>query len=92
MTAIKFGTSQLGNPTPAIWGNGIQVYTVIASIILAWIGTANFIPAGLSSTIQSILGLTIGIANGLKPFFGVETTQKSVPIEDVKEIETEPKK
>lgn len=85
--AVKFGAGQLNNPTPAGWSNGIQIYTVIAAIILAWIGTANFIPASTSSITQSILGLTIGIANGLKPFFGVETTQKQVPIEDVKEME-----
>lgn len=87
MANIKFGANQFNNPTPANWSNAIQIFTVIAATVLAWIGTASFIPAGLSSTLQSILGLLIGIANGLKPFLGVETTQKEVPIEDVKEIE-----
>lgn len=88
MATIKFGPKQFNNPTPANWGNGIQIFTVIASIVLAWIGTADFITASLSSVIQSILGLLIAIANGLKPFLGVETAQKNVPIEDVKEIDT----
>lgn len=87
MSIVKFGKDQLKNPTPSKLANIIQVYTVVASCLLAWIGTANFIPIVTSSILQSILGLTIGISNGLKPFFGVETTQKEVPIEQVSEME-----
>lgn len=81
--AIQFGTKQLKNPTPSSVGNVIQVFTVVAACVLAWIGTANFIPANLSSVIQSILGLLIGISNGLKPFFGVQTNDNKVDIENV---------
>lgn len=87
MATVKFGAKQFNNPTPASWSNGIQIFTVIASVVLAWIGTANFISASLSSIIQSILGLLIGIANGLKPFLGVETSKKEIPIEQVAEME-----
>ncbi len=87
MATVQFGRGQLKNPTPISVSNIIQVYTVVASVVLAWIGTANFIPLKTSSVLQSILGLTIGIANGVKPFFGVATTQKSVPIEQVGEME-----
>ena len=82
---VKFGPKQFKNPTPTKLGNGIQIFTVVAAIVLAWLGTAtaNFIPLKESGITQSILGLLIGIANGLKPFFGVETTQKEVPIENV---------
>lgn len=90
MANVKFGVNQLNKPTPANLANIIQIYTVIAAVIVAWIGTnaASFIPANVSSIIQSILGLGIGIANGLKPFFGVATTQKSVPIDQVQEMNT----
>lgn len=81
--AVSFGAKQLKNPTPSKLSNVIQIFTVVASLVLAWIGTASFIPAYESGVTQSILGLLIGIANGLKPFFGVETSQKNVPIEDV---------
>lgn len=99
MAEIKFGRNQLGNPTPSKLGDIIQVYTVVASILLAWIGTANFIPIQLSGVLQSILGLTVGLANGIKPFFGVETTASEVPIENVtamdagekKEVTSQPK-
>lgn len=91
MATVSFGPKQFNKPTPTSLANAIQIYTVVASIVLAWIGTANFIPANTSSTTQSILGLTIGIANGLKPFFGVVTDQKSVPIDQVGEME-QPKK
>lgn len=90
MADISFGRKQLRNPTPANVGSIIAVFTIIAGIILGWIGTAQFIPAGLSSTIQSILGLLIAIANGVKPFFGVETTQQKVNIEDVTAMESKP--
>jgi hypothetical protein len=87
--AVSFGRKQLKNPTPSRLSNGIQVFTVVGSLVLAWIGTASFIPAYESGIMQSILGLLIGIANGLKPFFGVETTQKRVAIEDVGEMDSE---
>ena len=87
MSAIKFGIKQLKQPTPANWSNGINIFTIVASTILVWIGTPNFIPLGLSSVIQSILGLLIGISNALKPFIGVRITQKEIPIESVKVVE-----
>ena len=88
--AMKFGASQLKHPTPSSVGNIIQVFTVVAACVLAWIGTASFIPANTSSVMQSILGLLIGIANGVKPFFGVKTTKETVDIENVSQME-EPK-
>lgn len=89
--AVLFGTKQLKNPTPSKVGNIIQVFTVIASLILAWVGTASFIPAYESSIIQSILGLLVGISNGVKPFFGVKPIGESVDVENVSQMD-EPKK
>ncbi len=88
---MAFGRKQLKNPTPANISSIIAVFTVIASVVLSWVGTANFIPSKPSMMIQSILGLLIAVANGLKPFFGVETRQQSVPTDKVTEME-EPKK
>jgi hypothetical protein len=85
---IKFNAAQLKNPTPTSLSNCIQVFTVIGGIIIGWVGTANFIPVQTSGMIQSILGLLVGIANGIKPFFGVETTETEVPIEQVGEMDT----
>lgn len=90
MAEIKFGRAQLKNPTPSKLADVIQVFTVVGSLVLAWIGTASFIPAYESGITQSILGLLIGIANGLKPFFGVKTNQENVPIDQVTEMD-EPK-
>jgi len=83
MATVKFGGKQLKNPTPSRLGNAVKVFTVVGSIVLAWIGTANFIPANTSTILQSVLGLLIGISNGLMPFFGVQTQQTETPIEDV---------
>ena len=83
----KLGLKQYSNPTPAIWSNAIAIFTVVAGAVIGWIGTATFISAHTSTIIQSILGLLLTIANGLKPFIGVETNLKSVPIEDVTAME-----
>lgn len=88
MAQVKFGTSQLKNPTPSKWSVGIQIFTVVAAAVLAWLGTASFIHPGTASIIQSVLGLLITIANGLKPFLGVETNQENIPIENVGEMDT----
>ncbi len=87
MANIKFNANQLKNPTPKSISNFVNVFTVVAGALIAWIGTANFIPAQLSGILQSVLGLLLSIANGLKPFFGVETTKEAVPIEDVAVID-----
>ena len=87
MATIGFGRKHLKNPTPSRLANAIKIFTVIGGILLGWIGTVNFIPLGTSSIIQSILGLLIGIANGVLPFFGVNTTQTEVPIENVTQMD-----
>lgn len=83
MAQVKFGAAQLKNPTPTNWANAINVSTVILGALIAWLGTSNFISLPISSIIQSILGLLLTIANGLKPFLGVETSRTNIPIEDV---------
>lgn len=92
MAQVKFGASQLKNPTPSRWGNAVKVFTVLASTLLAWVGTADFIPLKTSGVVQSILGLLIAISNGLLPFLGVETTQTNVPIEDVASMKADDNK
>lgn len=84
MAQVKFGAAQLKNPTPANWSNVINVSTVILGALITYLGTRpNPFPVGMASNIQSISGLLLTIGNGLKPFLGVETTQKNVPIDDV---------
>lgn len=79
----------MGNPTPSKLSNIIAVFTVVATAVIAWIGTVSFIHVEQASIVQSILGLLLTIANGLKPFFGVETSQQDVPIEDVTSMKSE---
>ena len=90
MATVKFGRSQLKNPTPASWSGAINVGTVILGALIAWLGTANFIPASTSSVLQSIFGLLLTLGNGLKPFLGVESTKETVPIDQVTEMEAKP--
>lgn len=85
--AVNFGRNQLRNPTPAGLSGWVKASTVIIGILIGWIGTAPFIPANTSTNIQSILGLLLAIGNGILPFFGVETTQSKIPVEEVSEME-----
>lgn len=88
---MKFGTKQLNNPTPTKVSNFIQVFTIICGALVAWIATASFIPSNVATVIQSVLGLLLTMAQGLKPFFGVATSQQAVPIDEVGEMEEKPK-
>ena len=88
--AINFGRKQLRNPTPPGLSGWVKVFTVIIGIVIGWIGTAPFIPAGTSTNIQSVLGLLLAIGNGILPFFGVETSQEDIPIDNVTEMDSKP--
>ena len=88
MAEIKFGRSQLKNPTPAIWAKPVQVFTVLGGVALGWLGSTTMFGIHTTSNIQSVLGLLIGMANGLLPFLGVSTSGEDVPVEKVTEMET----
>ena len=85
--AAKFGLSQLKNPTPSKLGNAIKVFTVVGSLVLAWIGTAPFIGAKTSTIAQSILGLLIGISNGILPFFGIPNDGEPIAVDNVSSMD-----
>jgi hypothetical protein len=88
--AVKFGLSQIKNPTPSRLGTAVQVINVTASSMIVWVGTTNFITPYWSGVIQSILGLIVLLSSSLKPFFGIETNANNVPMDEVTEME-EPK-
>lgn len=90
MPNYSFGRKQIGKPTPASVGFKILVISIVAPIIQVWLGTAAYIPNHVSNIIVSILALIIALANGLKPLFGVDVPESSVPTEDVKEVEDKP--
>ena len=83
MATVKFGTKQLQNPTPSGHSKVIDLFTAVAGVVIAWLVTATYIPNSVSNVISSILGLLIGVAQAVKPFFGVITTQHDIPKEDV---------
>lgn len=91
MASFEFGRKQFGRPTPANIGFTITLFSGIAGIVQTWMGTASYIPNGVSNVLISILGLLIAIANFLRPFFGVPIDTKTVPSEQVTEIELKPK-
>lgn len=87
MADIKFSASQLTNPTPAGLNRWVRICTVIAASLIAWMPTNNVVPHHVQDILTPILALLMTIANGIAPFFGVEVSGKSVPIEDVTAME-----
>lgn len=88
---IKFGTSQVSNPTPSNINLWVRVYTVVAGIFLGWMTTTNLIGPHTQNALSSIIGLTLALCNGLAPLFGIEvTTGRRVPVEEVTAMDTKP--
>ena len=83
MGTIKFGKSQLSNPTPSNINLWVRVYTAVAGCVVAWLPTSGFIPDKITVVVASILGLTITISNIVAPFFGITFTQDSIQAKDV---------
>lgn len=88
MAEVKFGTGQISNPTPANINLWVRVFTVAAGVFMGWMATTNLMGPNTKDIINSILGLLIGLVNGLAPLFGVDITTKSVPTDKVTAIET----
>lgn len=91
MAEVKFGRKQLENPTPKGVAFKINVAMAIATAVSGWVSTTPYIPSKPSSLITSLLSLVVLILMSIKPFYGVETSKSSVPIEDVGEMEVEHK-
>lgn len=90
---MKFGRRQLSNPTPASINFWVRVYTIVAGAFIGWMQTAPYIGIKTQAMLSSIIGLTLGIANGLAPLFGTEVPA-NVPAKEVtaveEKIETKP--
>lgn len=85
MAEIKFGTSQISNPTPSKVNLIVRIFNVVAGIFLGWMMTT---PNGMIGTttqayVSSILGLVIALVNGIAPLFGIELDRKTVPADQV---------
>lgn len=88
MAEIKFGTKQVSNPTPAVVNLWVRVFTVASGVFMGWMATANIMGPNTKGVLNSILGLLIGLTNGIAPLFGIDITSKSVPADKVTAIET----
>ena len=88
MAQIKFGTSQVVNPTPSNINLWVRVFTVAAGVFMGWMATADLIGPRTEDVINSILGLLIGLVNGLAPLFGVDISSRTVPRDKVTAIDT----
>lgn len=91
MAEVKFGVSQIPNPTPARLERRVKIFIGVSGLILAWMPTNNIIPHNVQDIITPIINLSNSIMLFMLPYFGVEIERKTVPVEDVKVIETDNK-
>ena len=91
--AVKFGTSQVSNPTPSKINLWVRVFTVSAAIFMAWMATASVMGPNTKDIVNQILGLLLGLTNGLAPLFGIPINgNQKVDAEDVTAMEVPDKK
>lgn len=92
MSEIKFGIKSLKKPIPAKTTRNLGITAFVLSTLSSYMASAGYIPANLSSALQGLTSFGATICLGLIPFYGVDTSQKEVPIEQAAVIETEPDK
>jgi hypothetical protein len=80
---VKFGTKQFNNPTPSRINLWVRVFTVAAGVFMGWMATASLMGPNTKDIINSILGLLIGLTNGVAPLFGIDVSGKSIPGDQV---------
>jgi len=83
MANVKFGAGQVNNPTPSAVNLWVRVYTVTASIFMVWLPTSGVVGPHTAQATCSILSLTLLLANGLAPLFGVKLPGKTVKAKNV---------
>lgn len=87
----KFGLSNRNRPTPARINVLAGVITGAIGIFIGWTGTNDIIPPKTENLITSILGLLLLLIPVLKPLFGVDVTEKTVPTSQVTAIDEDMK-
>ena len=85
MADIKFGTGQLGNPTPSSINFWVRVYTVASCGFLTWMASSTIMGPNTKELLTQILGLANILIVSLSPLFGVHIKGK-VDAEDVTAI------
>jgi hypothetical protein len=89
MPDIKFGASQLKNPTPSHINLWVKVFTVAGTAFIGWMATNTMVGPNSKNIINSILGLALTLINVIAPLFGVDINTKTVPSSEVTAIDTD---
>ncbi len=87
MAQMNFGMGQLKNPTPAKVGRIVTVMSVVLGVFIGWSSSTNIIPHPADDYVSGIGGLFLALSNALKPLFGVDIPQSTVPTKEVTEID-----
>ncbi len=76
MAEIKFGTKQIGNPTPASINLWVRIISVTGLVFISWMATATIMGPKTKDVVNQVLGLVLGLINVLAPLFGVQVSGK----------------
>lgn len=90
MADVKFGTSQVNNPTPSGINLWVRVFTVVSGAFITWMAMTNLMGPNTKVEVAGVIGTITTIINGLAPFFGVDIQSRSVPTDKVTAIDTKP--
>lgn len=86
----KFGYDQRKKPTPGKVNDLFDFLAAVFGIIASFVTTAAFVSHTVSDVLSPVLtGLFIPILLAAKRFVGSSTTDKDIPVGDVKVIEEE---
>jgi hypothetical protein len=90
MAKIGFGAEHFSKPTPASISRFVTIMSVVLGTFLLWINSDdNLLPEHATHVVSSLSALIIALCNAIKPFFGVEVTQSSIPTDQVTSIKNE---
>jgi hypothetical protein len=85
--AYKFGTKQVGKPTPAGIATLLDFFAGLCGIVAGFLTTANFIPHNWSDPISTVLtALFIPVLLYMKKFFAIQIDDVMVDAKDVTEM------
>ncbi len=88
MAKIKFSAGQFNKPTPLSFVRIVMIYTAASGFFNTWLQSGQtLIGPNTAALITQITNLINGLAAVILPFFGVDTKEQEIPVEDVNVID-----
>lgn len=85
---MGFGRKSFFKPTPASIMFWSDVYMAVAGQFIGWIKTTELVSHRVGDVSSELLGQSLMYVIIGRKFFGVDTTKKSIPVDQVSVIDT----